>query len=409
MGSFAFMTINGYVVDSTKNYFNQWYFKKADREIITQKVSERNPMIWGEPVLGEEDYFEQCYIYQISAGTLKRRLELAGWNCHSAKQEFIKSVKDRLLAAEEYEYGDSRNYRHHIPFLKDAIFEEWLVKLEQIISCKTRRTYDWEEPITNSDTILEILLNEPNYQSFDDDIPAFDINWPCKTFEGFVRAVLEIVPDEAPCILDISDLVQGGWTEEFEDLVEYQQEYTTFYNVFDTAISDIKQLSTLGENNLTLSRLLYANVITVMETYLFDTIKKQILTRPALLRRFVENQADLKKEKIAISELFNKMDTIKENVIEIIDKMSFHNIHNTIGIYKSVLGVDFPKTTIASLVEAIDIRHDIVHRNGKQLSGVPIIVNRSDVESLIQLVLEFVQVIDKQVKDGLLDDIVDDA
>lgn len=97
MGSFAFISINGYVVDSSKNYFNEWFFKKADRKILTQKSSQRNPMMWGVQNQGKEDYFEQCYIYQVPAGKLKRRLELAGWSYQSAKQEFIKSIDDRNL------------------------------------------------------------------------------------------------------------------------------------------------------------------------------------------------------------------------------------------------------------------------------------------------------------------------
>jgi hypothetical protein len=405
MGSFAFITINDYVVSSSRNYFNEWFFKKSDRKIVTQKLSQRNTMMWGEPGPDAKNKTEQCYIYEISAGKLKRRLELAGWSCHCAKQEFIRSVSDRLLAAEEYGHSDFRDYRHHVPILKAAVFEEWLAKLERIISSKTRRTYEWEEPNRNPDTILEILLNMPDYQSYNDDISAFDINWPCVTFEGFIRAILEVVPGDAPCILDISDLLHGGWTEEFTDLIEYQREYTIFYDIFDTAIGDIKQLTSLDKDNQILSRLLFANTITTMETYLFETLKKQIITRPALLRRFVENQAHFQKEKITVSELFKKMDTITEAVIEVIDKMTFHNLPTTIAVYKTVMDVNFPKSAISQLSKAIELRHDIIHRNGKQISGKTVIVKDNDVESLIQLVTEVIRDIDKQVKDGLLDDI----
>lgn len=136
--------------------------------------------------------------------------------------------------------------------------------------------------------------------------------------------------------------------------------------------------------------------------------KKQVITKPALLRRFVESQVHLRKEKMTVSELFNKMDTIKEDVIEIINKMTFHNLPNTIEIYKSVLDINFPEEAIPQLSMAIETRHDIVHRNGKQTSGKPIIVNDSDVEALVQLVSEVIREIDKQVKDGLLDDIGND-
>ena len=49
MGSYAYITIAGFPIDSTKNYFSQWYFKNSERRIFTCKRSECNAMIWGEP------------------------------------------------------------------------------------------------------------------------------------------------------------------------------------------------------------------------------------------------------------------------------------------------------------------------------------------------------------------------
>ncbi len=78
--------------------------------------------------------------------------------------------------------------------------------------------------------------------------------------------------------LDVTSLVAEGWTEEFADILEYNQDFTNFYQVFEVALSEIKSLRNSLPGNAILTRLLYANAITAMETYLADTVKKNVLT-----------------------------------------------------------------------------------------------------------------------------------
>lgn len=59
---------------------------------------------------------------------------------------------------------------------------------------------------------------------------------------------------------------------------------------------------------------------------------------------------------------------------------------------------------MADIKSAIEKRHDIVHRNGKTVQGTTVNVAMEDVEKLIELVDSTVKHIDKQIKDGLLDD-----
>ena len=140
-----------------------------------------------------------------------------------------------------------------------------------------------------------------------------------------------------------------------------------------------------------------------METYLSDTVKKQILTREPIRRRFVQTNEAFK-EKIVVQEIFRKLESLNEEIIQTIDMMSFHNLDKTTGLYKLVLDTQFPTTNIAELKKAVERRHDIVHRNGKTSEGKLLEVTMDDVAKLIEVVDATIQHIDKQVKDGLLDD-----
>lgn len=75
------------------------------------------------------------------------------------------------------------------------------------------------------------------------------------------------------------------------------------------------------------------------------------------------------------------------------------------GLYKNVLLCEFPKDKISKLETAIDIRHDIVHRNGKKTDGSLVMVSQQDVVNLIELVQYIIKDIDYQIIDRLLDNV----
>jgi hypothetical protein len=52
--------------------------------------------------------------------------------------------------------------------------------------------------------------------------------------------------------------------------------------------------------------------ITAMESYLSDAFKKIILSREDKLRLFVETTKEFQHQKISLSDIFNRMDKIKQ-------------------------------------------------------------------------------------------------
>ena len=92
-----------------------------------------------------------------------------------------------------------------------------------------------------------------------------------------------------------------------------------FFNSFNNAIKDIKKLIELNIENssrIYFHRLLYANVITSMETYLSDVFINLIISNPQLTRRFVELAPEFKKEKICLSEAYKTIDNMENKVKE---------------------------------------------------------------------------------------------
>lgn len=407
MGSYAFLTIGNYPIFSSKNYYNRWYFRRADRVQRTRSKGQRNPLIWSAvaPHLAQEE--EVDYRYVVSAATLRRRLALAGFNRETLEREFRDCIASCRSDLEERVHSDelwATQSAYQLSLLRKATLADWLGSLKTAVRDGIVE-WRWDElKLGYSDPLLHLMLEHKEYGN---NLPEHETGFPCRTLESMAVAVLEVLPDDVECALDVTDLINGGWTNSFEDVIEYHKEFTTFYEVFATAMADIHSLMEVSPGNPTLARLLFANVITAMETYLSDTFKKQVLTREAIRRRFVQTH-DAFKEKIAVQDLFRKLGSLNEDIVKLVDAMSFHNLDKTISLYRGVLDTQFPDDQIAELMRAVETRHDIVHRNGKTTLGSPVVISMAQVTDLVVLVEATVRFIDKQIKDGLLDDVDDE-
>ena len=75
--------------------------------------------------------------------------------------------------------------------------------------------------------------------------------------------------------------------------------------------------------------------------------------------------------------------------------MIYHDLPKVKVMYKDCLKITFPD--IAELMKAIKIRHDMVHRNGKNKEGEEIEMSKSMVSDVITKVEIFVKAIDEEI------------
>lgn len=175
---------------------------------------------------------------------------------------------------------------------------------------------------------------------------------------------------------------------------------TEFYHNFSRAIIDIGtilNLETQGSQRDVLLRLIYANVITALETYLCDAFVNNIINKPGLLRRFVETTDDFKDSKINVSDLFREYDGILGKVQDFLGKVVWHRLSRVSSLYKNTLNITFPRD-IGEIYKSIEIRHDIIHRNGKNIEGHEILITKDDIQKLIANVESLVIYIDSELK-----------
>lgn len=391
MSTWAGIELDGMSILETQNYLPQWYFRKSERSKLPPPDDNQD----GRPQ----------YIYSSPAKTIARRLALDGYDLEFLKRDFKKQLAQMVQDCKDMlEIAPEGKCVQLIPALESSTLDDWLNRIKRIRADGLSSSYLSEAPQDYDDTLLNFMLGNPEIYYFSNRPGGGDFNFPCTSPEMYAVALLQVVPDDRHFVLNAIAMIASGWSDEFDDIIEYHQDNTTFYEVFTSSLAETLELTTLAPDNGSLARMLYANVITVMETYLSDTLRKQVLKRNAVLRRFFKNHDAFKSsKKEPVSEVFATYDKINELVNEAIDGLSFHNIVTAKKLYKEVLATSFPDD-IRELIMAVETRHDIVHRNGKDVRNKAVMVTMAEVRTLAQLVEDTMCYIDKQVKDGLLED-----
>lgn len=85
----------------------------------------------------------------------------------------------------------------------------------------------------------------------------------------------------------------------------------------------------------------------------------------------------------------------------------YHNLGKIKPIYKEVLNIDLGD--IREIMKAVQIRHDIVHRSGKDKDGNMHIISKEDIVQLVENVSSLISLVEGELKpDSYTFDSIDD-
>jgi hypothetical protein len=189
----------------------------------------------------------------------------------------------------------------------------------------------------------------------------------------------EAVSDEAISKLasDLSDL-HYEWAEKPDDSDYDEEEMSSWISSFDPFYALMKSLGDIEEtakrkrtirDGKVLHRLLFANVITSLETYLGDALAKVLLSRPDLSIQFYKTSQRFREVDPKPAGTEPTEEHMKAKVESFLEWNLWHKMSRTGAVYEDALGITFP-TDLGIIAPAIASRHDIVHRNGKSAAGV---------------------------------------
>lgn len=243
----------------------------------------------------------------------------------------------------------------------------------------------------NTDTFVvpaPDLLAETHHdsinQDFDDAIcEECDQEYNVILTNGYYGGNGEI--EDVENIVDVRENIPGEDDEYYDKLL-----YKETHSDTEKTIEAIEALPQEIKDNL--YKLLYANTISKLEAFLCDTIVSYVLGCDSHKKQFVQNYEPLATQKFQMSAIYAKYEKLDKIIKGALTSIVYHDIDLVRKLYKKVADVELPNTK--SIEEAIHVRHDIVHRNGKDKDGNRHIISRVDVENLSDLVKDFIYDVD---------------
>ena len=160
---------------------------------------------------------------------------------------------------------------------------------------------------------------------------------------------------------------------------------------FIEAKENLEYISTKISNDKYLNQLLYANIITILETYLYRVFTTLLENNFELLKKLT-NSSKFKTQKVTLK---MALSDIKKHILEMIKGLNYHNLADIDLIYKDVLEIKIKYND--EILKAIEIRHDIIHRNGYKKDGDKVFILNEDIIKSIETFENLIKEIDKEV------------
>lgn len=227
--------------------------------------------------------------------------------------------------------------------------------------------------------------------------------------EEELRAEFEgVIPDdviqELANDLD-SECAEWAPTESPDDYDEWLYEAVSSNalarQTLDEGLAAIRSLLAVGvpaELEAAHRRLLFANAIAALETYLSDTFINLVFKDKALLQKYIDSDPKFKERKIAYKDVLREAERVEDEARKELLDVVWHNIGKVRAMYAHVLEVDLGDNN--AIGTAIHKRHDIVHRNGRSKDGTMIEISPEDVENLLNEITELARRVELKLDYG---------
>lgn len=149
---------------------------------------------------------------------------------------------------------------------------------------------------------------------------------------------------------------------------------------------------------VTARNLVFASVISSLETFLWETLVYWIESHESVVRRLMTTHPHFKEQDIKLHTILDIADPIayaRTNIRSHMQKTVWHRWSTVSPLFQYGLGVRLP--SVKGFAEPMKIRHDIVHRSGQSVEGVQRQVTEKEIKGLTNLVKEFSNKLDEAI------------
>jgi hypothetical protein len=301
-----------------------------------------------------------------------------GWNDHLEDNEM-----DRLPPAA---YANDTG-----PFEVD---DQWLQTArqdEQIIAIRGWFTARYCDPANNTSYNSReggYLFVDGPFSPDEELHERFDKIVPENVINQVVSALESEVGDEWASLHH--ELDEDDWTWDLPDIPE-----------IGTPIFRLKERLEQGKTVLTLRgaataqelaiQLVYVQTIGALEAFLYETALYWVEKDDERVKNCITRLPVFADQRISLREIFTEFDGLRTRVKEYLYHLVWHRWKDVSPLYEKGLGVKLPSVRVFH--DALEKRHDIVHRSGSDRDGKPVVLEHGDVLMLSAKVEEFCQAV----------------
>lgn len=185
-----------------------------------------------------------------------------------------------------------------------------------------------------------------------------------------------------------NNVAEANWSRENK----YKKIYADFLSQLTLVAADGL---TAGNSTIHL-KMRFSYAVTLMESCLQEMLKSVTMQYEVFRRNAIINIEEIKSMKISAPVLLDKdpVDILDAAILGHLSRLLYHNMDKVKKVYPQILGEDFPiisESLNKVIPDLMNLRHDIVHRNGKNIDGEEIIISTEMVESGIRDIRNFVE------------------
>jgi len=144
-------------------------------------------------------------------------------------------------------------------------------------------------------------------------------------------------------------------------------------------------------------QLVYGSLIAALEAFLWETAHYWVEHDDEVVKNIVTKLPTFSQRELKLGEIFERHQKIKEEVKGYLQNLVWHSWKKVATLYKLGLGVN-ELPSFQPFANAIEKRHDIVHRSGYAKDGTPVAIDTDEIEKLCDSITEFAQEIENKLE-----------
>ena len=223
MGSYATLSVGNRELFSTKNAIDPLLmslFRPTDKRMVRQPVTDAVADVYGRTAELEDVDAVTLIEYRSTVASIRDRLDLMGFTSRRARAAFDRGIR---RAREEAHDNESEthpevlrlHYQQEAEIVRRLSYDDWITGFARIVRDGLKasaRGYGAESLL--DEYPVSYMLNQ---QSLGD---GAHFGFPSYDSRTVLRAMCEVLDGDTTVVMDLTDLVLGGWYDTDDDLLE---------------------------------------------------------------------------------------------------------------------------------------------------------------------------------------------